>query len=38
VEAIGKADIIVFLVAHGEFIGLSLSEEKIVLDYCGVKK
>ena len=37
-EAIDKADIIVFLVAHREFIGLSLSGEKIILDYCGVKK
>ena len=37
-EAIDKADIIVFLVAHREFIGLSLSEEKKVLDYCGIKK
>ena len=37
-EAIEKADIIVFLVAHREFIGLSLSEDKIILDYCGVKK
>ena len=37
-EAIDKADIIVFLVAHREFIGMSLSDEKIILDYCGIKK
>jgi UDP-N-acetyl-D-mannosaminuronic acid dehydrogenase len=37
-EAIDKADIIVFLVAHSEFIGLSLSDEKIILDYCGSQK
>ncbi len=32
-----KADIIVFLVAHNEFKNLTISEEKIVLDFCGVK-
>ncbi|MDG2059511.1 MAG: UDP-N-acetyl-D-mannosamine dehydrogenase [Flavobacteriales bacterium] len=37
-EAIDKADIIVFLVAHREFIGMSIPGEKIILDYCGVKK
>ena len=37
-EAIIKADIVVFLVAHKEFIELSISGEKIILDYCGVKK
>jgi len=37
-EATDKADIIVFLVAHREFVGMSISGEKIILDYCGVKK
>ena len=37
-EAIEEADIIVFLVAHKEFIGLSISSEKIILDYCGAIK
>ncbi|GAA4146832.1 UDP-N-acetyl-D-mannosamine dehydrogenase [Sphingobacterium kyonggiense] len=36
-EAIEKADIIAFLVAHKEFKGLDMSEEKILLDFCGVK-
>ena len=36
VEAIEKADIIVFLVAHREFKKLKLSNDKIVLDFCGV--
>ncbi|MBK3518006.1 UDP-N-acetyl-D-mannosamine dehydrogenase [Carboxylicivirga marina] len=35
-EAVDKADIIAFLVAHNEFIGLKLQEEKVVLDFCGV--
>jgi len=34
--AIEKADIIVFLVAHKEFKGLSISKEKTILDFCGV--
>lgn len=33
-----KADIIAFLVAHREFFELEIGEEKIVLDFCGVKK
>lgn len=33
-----KADIIAFLVAHKEFFELEIGEEKIVLDFCGVKK
>lgn len=36
--AIEKADIIAFLVAHNEFKGLNISNEKIVLDFCGVFK
>lgn len=35
-DAITKADIIVFLVAHNEFKTLSLDPNKIVLDFCGV--
>lgn len=37
-EAAEKADIIAFLVAHREFSELEISDEKIVLDFCGVKK
>lgn len=35
-EAMEKADIIVFLVAHKEFKNLQLSEDKRFLDFCGV--
>ena len=35
-EAINKADIVVFLVAHNEFKALEIPEEKVVLDFCGV--
>lgn len=35
-EAVEKADIIVFLVAHNEFRNLEILKEKIVLDFCGV--
>jgi len=34
--AIEKADIIVFLVAHKEFKELIISENKIVIDFCGL--
>ncbi|CAM1366752.1 UDP-N-acetyl-D-mannosamine dehydrogenase [Tenacibaculum sediminilitoris] len=37
-EAIANADIIAFLVAHDEFKGLNLSEDKKILDFCGVIK
>ena len=37
-EAINKADIIVFLVAHKEFLNLDIADEKILLDFCGIKK
>ena len=37
-QAIEKADIIVFLVAHEEFFGLDISKEKVLLDFCGIKK
>ena len=37
-EAVEKADIVVFLVAHDEFKNLSIPAGKIVLDFCGIKK
>lgn len=37
-EAIEKADIIVFLVAHNEFKNLNIPSEKIVIDFVGLKK
>jgi UDP-N-acetyl-D-mannosaminuronic acid dehydrogenase len=36
-EAIEKADIIVFLVAHKEFVNLTKNPLKIVLNFCGIK-
>jgi len=36
-EAVKKADIIAFLVAHDEFKNLTIPAEKIVLDFCGIK-
>ncbi|WP_159634820.1 UDP-N-acetyl-D-mannosamine dehydrogenase [Sphingobacterium composti Ten et al. 2007 non Yoo et al. 2007] len=35
--ALEKSDIIVFLVAHNEFKGLSISKDKIILNFCGVE-
>ena len=35
-DAVINADIIVFLVAHKQFKNLKISNEKIVLDFCGV--
>jgi UDP-N-acetyl-D-mannosaminuronic acid dehydrogenase len=37
-EAIEKADIIVFLVAHQEFKNVMISKDKVVLDFCGIKR
>ncbi len=37
-EAIDKADIVVFLVAHDEFKNLDINSTKVILDFCGVKK
>jgi UDP-N-acetyl-D-mannosaminuronic acid dehydrogenase len=37
-EAYDKADIIVWLVKHKEFINMSEDKEKIELDFCGVRK
>ena len=36
--ALEEADIIAFLVAHNEFKNLKLSEDKILLDFCGINK
>ena len=36
-EAVNKADIIVFLVAHKEFLNLYIPGEKAILDFCGIK-
>ena len=35
-EALEKADIVAFLVAHQEFKEVSLNENQVVLDFCGV--
>ncbi len=35
-EAVQKADIIVFLVAHKEFKCLNIDGDKVILDFCGV--
>ena len=37
-EAIDKADIIVFLVAHKEFINIKLTKKQITLDFCGIRQ
>lgn len=37
-EAAKKADIVVFLVAHKEFMDLELSNKTNVLDFCGISK
>ncbi|WP_458628209.1 UDP-N-acetyl-D-mannosamine dehydrogenase [Winogradskyella sp. PC D3.3] len=37
-EAVEQADIIAFLVAHDEFKTLKISSDKVVLDFCGVRK
>lgn len=37
-EAADNADIIVFLVAHNEFKDLTIGKDKVVLDFCGVKR
>lgn len=37
-EAVKKADIVAFLVAHTEFKQLVVSDDKVVLDFCGVTK
>lgn len=37
-EAYKKADIIVWLVKHNEFLSLNLDSSKIELDFCGIRK
>ena len=37
-EAYQKADIVVFLTAHDPFKTLDWSEEKVILDFCGIFK
>jgi len=37
-EAVERADIIAFLVAHNEFKQFVVSEDKVILDFCGVTK
>ena len=37
-EAVEKADILVFLVAHDEFKNIIKTNHKVVLDFCGIKK
>jgi UDP-N-acetyl-D-mannosaminuronic acid dehydrogenase len=36
--AIEKADIIVFLVAHKEFVVSNVKDDKIILDFCGTRR
>jgi UDP-N-acetyl-D-mannosaminuronic acid dehydrogenase len=36
-EAIEKADIIVYLVAHKEYFNLKEAPSKVVLDFCGIR-
>lgn len=37
-EAYNRADIVVFMVAHDSFKSLPLSDDKIILDFCGIFK
>lgn len=36
-EAYEKADIVAFLVAHDEFKKVEINNEKLILDFCGIK-
>lgn len=38
IEAYDRADIVVFLTAHNEFKELKWSDDKIILDFCGIFK
>ena len=38
IEAYNRADIVVFLTAHNEFKKLKWSDDKIILDFCGIFK
>ena len=37
-QAVDKSDIIVFLVAHKEFLELKINKQKSILDFCGINK
>ena len=37
-EAYNRADIVVFLTAHSPFRELEFSDEKVILDFCGIFK
>jgi len=37
-EALEKADIVVYLVAHDEFKKINIYNNKIVLDFCGIRQ
>jgi len=37
-EAYNKADIVVWLVRHKEFLAMPVSKDKLELDFCGVRK
>lgn len=37
-EAYNKADIVVMLVAHDSFKTLPYSDNKVILDFCGIYK
>ena len=37
-EAIEKEGIVVFLIAHDKFKTVAISEEKLILDFCGVRE
>ena len=37
-EAINKADIIVYLVAHEEFKNHKIFNDKVILDFCGINE
>lgn len=37
-DAIEKADILAFLVAHDEFKNIEIGGDKVLLDFCGIKR
>ena len=37
-KAVEKSDIIVFLVAHNEFKEIKINNQKLIIDFCGIKK
>ncbi|RZK73171.1 MAG: hypothetical protein EOO92_18925 [Pedobacter sp.] len=37
-EALEKADVIAFLVAHNQFKQLTVRDDQVILDFCGVTK